>query len=390
MRISWSSRVADALRALWEPPASGSDEATPRPNILRGGKSFVRPFRRRTRPGAVPGTVAPDPYAGRPVIHVFGYGPDRCVERYVERVDDLSEFVERFPVVWVNVDGLGDAEVVTQLGTLFGLHPLSLEDVVHSHQRAKVESYDDYLFLVARMVAVTPDLQTEQISIFLGKNFVVTFQDRPGDCLHLVRERIRSGRGQIREAGPDFLVYSLLDAVIDGYFPVVEELGYRLDQLDEQISAQEFRETLSRIHRTRSDLLVVRKSIWPHREAVNILLRDSSPHFTERTRLFLRDCYDHTVQIIEVVETYREICTDLRDFQLTAVSSRTNEIMKVLTIISTIFIPLGFIAGVYGMNFEHMPELEWEHGYEFALGLMGLVAGGLLVYFWIKGWIGRS
>jgi magnesium transporter len=350
-------------------------------------------FRRRTLPGAVPGTVVVDPHAARPVLHLVSYGPDDYEERDLDDPAALAALVGQRPVTWVDVQGLGDAQTITRLGEIFGLHPLALEDVVNTHQRAKVEDYGEYLFLVARMLLPGQRLASEQISIFLGKNFVVTFQEKLGDCLDPVRQRLRKGLGGIRKTRPDYLAYAILDAVVDAYFPVLEGYGEQLDRLDDEISSHPVRETFGRIHDLRADLLLLRRAIWPLREDVGKLLRDSHPLISDETRIFLRDCYDHTVQIIELVEVSREMCTDLREYYLSAVNTRMSEVMKVLTIIATIFIPLGVIAGVYGMNFDpdaspwNMPELRWSHGYLFALGLMGAVAGGLLFFFWRRGWL---
>ncbi|MBW3542447.1 MAG: magnesium/cobalt transporter CorA [Planctomycetes bacterium] len=357
-------------------------------------RAVTRPFRRRTKPGAAPGTVRVHPDSPKPVVHIIAYGPEQFEERDLENLDELPALLERFAVTWIDVSGLGDADIIRGLGEKFGLHPLALEDVVNVHQRAKVEEYDERLFIVARMVAIEERVETEQISMFLGKNFVLTFQERPGDCLEPVRARVRKARSGIRADGIDYLAYALIDAIVDGYFPVLEEFGGRVDALEDDVARRETEDVVARIHQLRSDLLVVRRSIWPHREAVNALLRDRHPLFSDRTRLYLRDCYDHTVQIIDVTENYRDMCSDLRDFHFSQLSIRQNEVMKVLTIIATIFIPLGFIAGVYGMNFDtdvspwNMPELEWFYGYPFALALMAAVAGIMLIFFRRRGWLG--
>ena len=351
-------------------------------------------FRRRTPPGAEPGTVAVDPEAAHPVVRVISYGPDDLEEKEVDDLDSLAKLLgERF-VTWVDVQGLGDAATITRLGEIFKLHPLTLEDVVNTHQRAKVEDYGQYLFIVARMISTGDRLDTEQMSLFLGANFVLTFQERRGDCLAPVRKRLRQAKGRIRQAGADYLAYALLDAVVDAYFPVMEQYGESLDRLDEEISDRPAPDTVVHIHQMRSDLLLLRRAIWPFREDIGELLREQNPLIAEETRVFLRDCYDHSLQIIDLVETCREMCSDLREYYLSAVNNRMSETMKVLTIMATIFIPLGFIAGVYGMNFDpdtsawNMPELRWPFGYSFALGLMAAVAGGQLFYFWRRGWIG--
>ena len=353
-------------------------------------------FRRRTSPGATPGSIAVDPEARQSVVRVIAYDAGQFEDREIRSLDQLQEFLDRWPVTWLNVEGLGNAATIQKIGTVFRLHKLALEDVVNVHQRAKVEDYQDHLFITARMVEFSGSLETEQISFFLGKNFVLTFQERPGDCLEPVRERIRKGQGQIRQSGADYLAYALLDAIIDNYFPVLEHYTERIEELDEQVTAGDAPRTIARIHSLRRDLLLLRRTIWPHREAINALARDPNPLISGDTRLFLRDCADHTVQIIDLVETYREMCSDLRDYCLSAVSNRMNEIMNVLTVIATIFIPLSFIAGVYGMNFDpavspwNMPELKWFLGYPFALASMLLVAGGMLYFFRRRGWLGAT
>ena len=357
-------------------------------------KRLNRVVRRRTPPGASPGTILPDPKSPRPVIRVLAYDEARCTEKRIDRVEQISALLPEWPVVWINVDGLGDAATIEKLGKMFNLHRLTLEDVVNVHQRAKVEQYDDYLFIVGRMALVHDGkLATEQVAMFLGKNWVLTFQERAGDCFDPVRERIRKQRGRIRSAVTDYLTYALLDAVVDSYFPVLELYGEKLAALEDEVMAHADRETVRQIHEVRGDLLVLRRGIWPHREALAALARDENPLISAETRVYLRDCYDHTIQIIDLLEGDRELCSDLRDYYLSTISNRMNEVMKVLTIIATIFIPLSFIAGVYGMNFDpaasrwNMPELKWAFGYPFALGLMAAVAGALLIYFWRKGWL---
>ncbi|MEQ9410193.1 MAG: magnesium/cobalt transporter CorA [Fuerstiella sp.] len=356
-------------------------------------KRITQRFQRRSEPGALPGSVIAHPDASPPIIRVTRYGPDTATECEISDLDHISELVGQSAVTWVDVDGLGDAAVITRIGRQFGFHPLALEDVVNVHQRPKVEMYTDYLFMIARAHPPGGSLTTEQVALFLGRNFVVSFQEREVKCLETVRRRILNGQGRIRDSGADYLLYSLLDAVIDGYFPALEEYGERLDALDERISVREERNLINQIHRVRGELLALRRSVWPLREAVNSLIRDSGTLISEETDLYLRDCYDHTIQIIDVIETDRELCSDLRDFYLTVVSNRMNQVMKLLTIIATLFMPLSFIAGLYGMNFNtaasdwNMPELNWDFGYPFALGLMAATATSLLIFFWRKGWL---
>ena len=349
--------------------------------------SLLRPFERLTAPGTTPGTVVNVPEEPAPILRVIAFSDSHIVDEEPESLDSIPQLVDQFAVTWINVDGLGDANVVQQLGEIFGLHRLALEDVVNVHQRPKVEDYGDYLFIVARMIIDGEQLQTEQICFFVGQNFVVTFQEgAPGDCLDPVRDRLQRTSGRLRNGGTDYLTYALLDSIIDHYFPVVESYGEKLDALEDLPIDGRKNSSIAAIHRIRSELLFLRRVIRPHREAIHQLLRDSHVLFGEETRLYLRDCYDHTMQLSDVIDTYRETCSDLRDFHLSAVGNRTNEVMKTLTIIATIFIPLSFIAGLYGMNFDQMPELHWQYGYAFALMLMGGVVSTMLLWFRRKGW----
>jgi magnesium transporter len=360
----------------------------------RRRKPRTRPYR-RTPPGASPGTLVADPHAFPPVLDVMAFGPDGVEEKRIERPADLRSHLGRHPVTWINMVGLADINAVREMGTIFHLHPLAQEDVINAWQRAKVEPYDDRLFIVVRMLSWQEGkLASEQLSIFLGPDFVLTFQEVPGDCLDPVRERIRAGAGTIRSRGPDYLAYALIDAVIDGYFPVLEECGERLEVLEDEILRSPDRSLIRRVHETKRDLLLLRRAAWPLREAINALLRDSAPLIREETRPFLRDCYDHTVQIIDLIETYRELGSDLTDVYLSSLSQRTNDIMRWLTVTATIFIPLTFFAGIWGMNFRpeaspwNMPELRWRYGYPAALLFMAAVAGAMLLYFRRKGWLG--
>jgi magnesium transporter len=353
-------------------------------------------IRRQAQPGARPGQVNVDPAAPAPSIRVIAYDAETIVDRPIETVDELAELVGRYRVAWIDVVGLGDAAIIRQLGEVFDLHRLAMEDVVNVHQRAKVEEYRDHLYVVARMIHTDGHLSTEQVSMFLGENFVLTFQERADDCFTPIRKRLQDSKAIIRLSGPDYLTYRLLDAIIDAYFPVLEDYGDRLERLDERVAEHPDHDTLAAVHNAKVDLLLLRRAIWPHRDMVTALMRDDTPLVGKETDIYLRDCYDHVVQLIDLVETYREICADLRDFFMTALSNRMNEVMKVLTIIATIFIPLGFIAGVYGMNFNpkvsplNMPELEWRWGYPFALGLMAAVAVGMLFFFRRRGWVGSA
>jgi magnesium transporter len=345
--------------------------------------------------------VIADPAAPKPVMRVIAYGPSGVMEQTIASLNEADTLIEQFPVVWINVDGLGDAEIIKAFGTRFGLHPLALEDVVNTHQRPKVEAYDSILFFVARELTLTQPgngerLETDQLSIFLGEKFVLSFQEKAGDCFDPVRARVRDAAGRFRRTGADYLVYALLDAVVDSYFPIVERLGEGLDEVEERILREPCQHDVARLHNIKRDLFQMRRSAWPLREALNSVIRDAHPLIGDETRTHLRDCSDHTVQIIDLIETDREVCSDLRDIYLSAVSNRMNQVMKVLTIISTIFIPLTFLAGVYGMNFHtdagpwSMPELLWEYGYLAFWIVSLLIAGGLLALFAGLGWMGKG
>lgn len=352
-------------------------------------------FRRRRTVGAPPGTLEPISGAPRPVVRVVGFGPAAYVEQEITDPDIVRSFVGQWPVLWVDVDALGDLGTIVALGEIFGLHRLALEDVVNVHQRAKVDRYADHYFIVARMVTLTDRVETEQVTLFLGEGFVVTFQERPGDCFDPVRERIRKKLGRVREAAADYLAYVLLDALVDSYFPVLEQYGDRLEQLEEEALGEAGRATAAQLHAARRDLFTVRRAIWPLREALGTLQRDPAAPLSEETRLHLRDLYDHTIQVIDLVETLRELVSGLMDVYLSSMSHRMNEVMKVLTVIATIFIPLTFITGIYGMNFDpaaspfNMPELGWRWGYVAALALMAVVSLGLVLFFRRKGWVGE-
>lgn len=349
---------------------------------------------RSERPGAPPGTLtthAPGPTT----VRVFSYSRDEYVEETLENLGGaLEPLLEDWDVSWVDVDGVGDVALITALGERFGIHPLVLEDVVHVHQRIKAERYEHMLFVVLRMAELEDDeLVTEQLAILLGQGFVVTFQEgRPGDCLEPVRERLRASRGIIRERGPDFLVYALIDAVIDHYFPLLERYFDDLDQLEDTVLEGSNEEVIPRLHWLRRELMTLRRTLLPLRDVLAQLRRDQAELIAPETAVYLRDVADHTEQLLDLVETYRELARSLIDLDVSLAGNRMNEVMKVLTIIGSIFLPLTFVTGLYGMNFDrsspwNMPELQWAYGYEFALGLMVSMAVGMLVWFWRRGWL---
>ena len=332
-------------------------------------------------------------------IQVISYGPTDFQEREIDDIALLPAYLQQPDRVhWLNVDRVEDVAIIQQIGAMFELHPLALEDVNHVHQRSKVEEYDGHLFVVVRMAAPVEDaLETEQLSMFLRQNCVVTFQEgRPGDCLGQVRDRIRRGNPQTRRSGADFLMYLILDASIDSYYTPLEQLGVRLDELEEVAESPRVRGLIGKLHEIRRNLLIMRRAIWPLRDALNGLMRTDHTLIQAETRFHLRDCHDHTVQLIDVSETFRELCSDLRELQYANINQRTNDVMRVLTIISTIFMPLSFIASVYGMNFKteaspwNMPELGWRYGYPLVLAIMSALFIAMIITFWRWGWIGRQ
>ena len=347
--------------------------------------------KRSKRPGLPPGTLVAPPGAVTPsAVHLIHYTADSLEERDLPAVGDIAPYVGKSGVTWLNVDGLGNVEMIRQLGDLLELHPLALEDVLNVPQRPKVDDYDTHIFVVIRMLHLADTVETEQVSIFLGRNYVVTLQEHPGDCLEPVRQRLRKATGQIRRQGADYLMYAILDAIIDNYFPFLERVGEVVEKLENEVVENPTRRTVGRVHAIKRDLLDVRRSVWPLRDALNGLLRDESPLVHKATRLYLRDCYDHAIQVLDIVETHRELAGGLMDVYLSSVSNKMNEVMKVLTIIATIFIPLTFIAGIYGMNFERMPELRQPWGYAAVWAVMVAVAIVMLVLFRRKGWLGRK
>jgi magnesium transporter len=293
-------------------------------------------------------------------------------------------------ITWANIIGVHDIDTIEALGAGFGLHPLTVEDIVHTGQRPKSEDYEDHLFMVLRMLRWNEHVQRiddEQVSLVVGASWVLCFQERAGDVFDPIRERLLAGKGRIRKLGADYLAYAILDAIVDHYFSVLEVLGERIEVLGEEMTSNPRAQELEAIRQLKHELLYMRKSVWPLREVLSALQRDESRLLSESMAPFLRDLYDHTIQIIDTVETFRDMLASLTDLYLSSISNRMNEVMKVLTIIATIFIPLSFVAGVYGMNFGFMPELQWRYGYFAALALMLAIAIGMLVYFRRRRWL---
>jgi len=320
-------------------------------------------------------------------VTLMDYGPDHVEEREVRERADWVAYGDRDTVTWINVEGLGDTTLLQQLGQDFGIHPLAVEDIAHAGQRPKLESYKNGYFVVAHMLTATEEIESEQLSMFLSGNALLTFQEKPGDCFEPVRERIRGHKGRIRDMGNDYLMYALLDALVDSGFPVLDWIRERLEDLETCVLEDPQPEVMSEIHEMKRRLLAFRRSVWPLREVINTLLRDDAQLLSEQTELYLRDCYDHVIRLADMNETYRELAAGLTELYLTQISNNMNEVMKVITIFGAIFIPLTFIAGIYGMNFEYMPELQVWWAYFACLGFMGMVAVGLLGFFWHRNWL---
>jgi magnesium transporter len=361
--------------------------------IAVSASHFLSQRKRRPPVGARPGTLALSPESPPPVIRLMQYDADRLDDRTVENVDELADVLKRSKCVnWIDVQGFGDEATLERLRDLFDLHPLAIADAVNTPQRPKSEAYDHFNLFITRMVRLGEhrEICAEQVSIFLGKNFVLTLQEHYGDVFDPVRKRIRQNEGTIRRHGSDYLTYALIDAVLDGYYPVIELLGDRLHELEEEILERPSQAGMRRIHTIRHELLALRRAIMPQREAVNALIREESPLVGRMVRQYLRDCYDHAVQASDAVETFRDLAANLMDLYMSSMSQRTNEVMKVLTIMASIFIPLTFIAGVYGMNFDDMPELHVWWAYPALLLVMFIIAVGMVLFFRMKGWIGRN
>jgi magnesium transporter len=338
--------------------------------------------------GSAPGTLVPPPAASATHLVAIGYGKGAAELQKPATVAEVAAMRQRHPRLWLDVAGLADTGLIAAIGELFSLHRLALADAVNVQQRAKVEDYATHDFLVLRMVNPAPLHDTEQLAICLGADFVVTFQERPGDCFDPVRTRLQDPNGKLATSGPDALAYALLDAAVDAFFPGMEAIGDKLEAIESRVlDFGDPRALLGELHALRRSMLELRRALWPLREATSALLRGECKQFRAEVRPYLRDVHDHVVQQLDLLENYREMGTSLMELQLSTTSNRLNEVMKVLTIIATIFIPLTFVAGVYGMNFRHMPEIEWYWGYPACLLLMAAMAGGMLWWFRRRRWL---
>jgi magnesium transporter len=315
-------------------------------------------------------------------IFIMDYDENSFHEQKVEKVTDCFKYKLKPSVTWIDIEGLSNISLLEELGKNYGLHPLVMEDILNTDQRPKMEDYDDYIYFVAKMFHLNKEsneILTEQVSIILGSNFVITFQEGiEGDSFDSIRDRIRTGKGKIRKMGTDYLVYSMLDSIVDNYFTLLEQLGEKIEDVEEEVVSNPTKTTLTNIYTLKREMLFLRKSVWPLREVISSMERGETELIKKQTQIYIRDVYDHTIHAIDTVETYRDMLSGMLDIYLSSISNRLNEVMKVLTIITTIFIPLSFIASLYGMNFEFMPELHSPYGYPIVLGTM-LVIGLIMI-----------
>lgn len=347
-------------------------------------------------PGTAPGTLAVSNTQTSSNLLLIDYNEATAMQTLLANPRDCVPYLDRESVSWLDVQGLGDVECLEEVGHIFHLHPLVLEDIVNVPQRPKVESYGNQLVIITHMVTWVPSRQSfvsEQVSFVLGDQYLLTVQEEPAyDCFEPIRSRIKLGKGSIRRMGADYLTYALLDAIVDGFFPVLQAYGQQLEVLEDDVVLHPTQETLRNIYRLKREISTLRHLIWLQRDTLANLLRNNHEFITQELEIYLRDCYDHAIQLLDIVEIYREACAGLMDIYLSAVSNRMNEVMKTLTVISTIFIPLTFIAGIYGMNFNpaaspfNMPELNWYWGYPLVWLVMVAIALGLVYFFWRRGW----
>jgi magnesium transporter len=352
-------------------------------------------FRPKKKPaGLPPGTAI---YTGdkvskdKVVVNLIDYKGQMVNEKEIQDPSECAIYSQKDTISWIDVEGIHDPKIVQQISESISLHPLVIEDILNVDQRAKMDEYDGYIYLVLKMFHMnkkSDEIIPEQVSIILSKNYVVTFQEGvEGDTFHEIRTRIRSNKGVINNMTSDYLVYSLIDSIIDSYFTILEVFGDRIEKLEEELVNNPQKKTLTEIYRIKREMLYIRKSVWPLREAISRLERGESELITRNTHLYLRDVYDHTINVLDTIETYRDMLSGMIDIYLSSISNRLNETMKYLALISTIFIPMTFIASIYGMNFELMPELKWAHGYWFALGLMAAIGLSFYIYFKKKRWV---
>jgi len=343
--------------------------------------------------GLLPGTLVHIGDAGSSDIKitVIDYDGDNFTEKQLTDISQAGEFKNKPSVTWLNIDGLHKTEIIEKAGEIFNIHPLTLEDIVNTEQRPKSETFENYIFVVIKMLTFNDadnTIDAEQVSMILGSGFVLSFQEKTGDVFDIIRQRIRQAKGRIRKMGADYLVYSLIDAVVDNYFLILEKLGEIIESLEDELLENPAQSTFHKIHSLKREIILLRKSVWPLREVVNSFKKTETGHISQPAQIYFSDVYDHTIQIIDTIESFRDMTSGMLDMYLSSISNKMNAIMKVLTIIATIFIPLGFFAGVYGMNFEHMPELhsKWSYPWGFWTAVI-IIIGAMLFFFKRKKWL---
>ena len=348
--------------------------------------------KRSKKIGLPPGTLTHigDKKTENVEITLINYDEAQYQEREVKKIEECFPFKDKPAVTWININGIHDAEIMGKIGEYVGLHPLLLEDIMNTDQRPKIEDFGDYIFIILKMIYYNEkknEIEIEQVSLILGLNLVISFQEREGDVFNSIRERIRRGKGKIRKSGADYLAYTLIDAIVDSYFLILERTGEKIEKMEEKLVSNPTPITLQGIHNLKRDLIFLRKSVWPLREVISGLERTESSLIEESTGIYLRDVYNHSIQVIDTIETFRDMISGMLDIYLSSISNKMNEVMKVLTIIATIFIPLTFIAGIYGMNFVYIPELQLRWGYFAALFIMAVISIIMLIYFRRKKWL---
>jgi len=348
--------------------------------------------RRLKKPGLAPGTLVHvgEKKTDKTKITLIKYDETSYQEKEVQSIEECFSLEDARTIKWINIDGIHQIETIRKIGDHYNLHPLTLEDILNTDQRPKMDDYEDYIFVVLKMffyIEEHHELMAEQVSLIFRPGLVICFQEKEGDVFDLIRQRMRNTKSRIIRHGSDYLAYALIDAIVDHYFVILERVGERIEHLQDQLIAEPNNRTLQGIHKLKREMIFLRRSAWPLREIINKMEREESSLIQESTVIYLRDVYDHVMQVIDTVETFREMVSGMIDLYLTSMSNKMNEVMKVLTIIATLFIPLTFIAGVYGMNFRYMPELEWRWAYYTVLVAMALIGAAMIVYFRRKKWI---
>jgi len=348
--------------------------------------------RRSRKAGLPPGTLVHIGEKREEAVRItyIDYDERNFQEKQGVSVEECFAFKDTKTITWINIDGIDEIPIIEKIGKAYDLHPLILEDIVTAGQRPKFDMYEKYAYIVLKMLTynyANHAVESEQISIVFGPNFVISFQEDVGDIFDPIRDRIRFAKGKVRKMGADYLAYSLIDAIVDGYFGILEKIGERIEGLEDELIERPTESLLRQIHTLKREMMSLRRSVWPLRELISAMQRDESPLICSQTRIYLRDVYDHTIQIIDAIEGFRDIVAGMLDIYLSSISNRTNAIMKVLTMIATIFIPLTFVAGVYGMNFKNMPEIESRWGYPAVLLLMAAIAGVMIIYFRRRKWL---